>query len=317
MMTRSVKIGVSACLLGQPVRYDGGHKRSSLCTEVLVEHVEFTAICPERAIGLGTPREPIRLVGDPGSPRAVGTIDRQRDVSAALTSFGERMATELDDINGYILMQKSPSCGMEQVKVYQDNGHLAEGGGRGLFAAALMRCRPDLPVEEDGRLDDPVLRENFITRVFVHADWQQLQRSGLTHQVLISFHERYKYLLMACSREQYRLLGRAVAQSSTIPLVEFAPVYFKQLMNALKHPASRGNHCNVLQHLAGYLKRALNHSEKQKLQQSIEQYRVGTVSLIVPIALLKHHFRRYPDAYISRQAYLCPHPEGLGFRNAL
>ena len=317
MITSSVKIGISACLLGQPVRYNGGHKHSSLCTEILGRHFEFIGICPEQAIGLGTPRQPIRLVGDPAQPQARGTVDRQLDVSAELTAFGEQVATQLDDVSGYILMQKSPSCGMERVKVYQDNGYPAAGGGRGLFAAALMRARPDLPVEEDGRLNDPVLRENFITRVFVHADWQQLLRAGLTRQALICFHERYKYQLMASHREHYQLLGRAVAQSADTPLAEFAPAYFSQLMAALKNPASRGSHSNVLQHLAGYLKRALSPPEKQELQQLIEQYRVGTVPLVVPMTLIKHHFRRHPDDYIARQSYLRPHPEDLGLRNAL
>jgi uncharacterized protein YbgA (DUF1722 family)/uncharacterized protein YbbK (DUF523 family) len=312
-----IKIGISACLLGEPVRYNGGHKRSSLCAEVLAQHFEFIAVCPEQAIGLGTPREPIRLVGEPESPRAVGTVDPQRDVSEALTRFGEQMAEQLDDISGYILMQKSPSCGMERVKVYQDNSYPAAGGGRGLFAAALMRARPDLPVEEDGRLNDPVLRENFIARVFVHDDWQQLQRSGLTRQTLIHFHERHKYQLMASNREQYRVLGRAVAHSAAAPLAEFAPGYFRQLMEALKHPASRGSHTNVLQHLAGYLKRALSPAEKQELQQLIEQYRLGTAPLVVPLTLINHHFRRHPDAYIARQTYLQPHPQDLGLRNNL
>ncbi|MBF6622119.1 MAG: DUF1722 domain-containing protein [Pseudomonas stutzeri] len=315
--TDTIKIGISACLLGQPVRFNGGHKASQLCTDVLAQHFEFIALCPEQAIGLGTPRQPIRLVGDPQNPRALGTVNRELDVSEALSAYGQHAAEQLHDICGYILMQKSPSCGMERVKVYQDNGHPAEGGGRGLFAAALMRARPDLPVEEDGRLNDPVLRENFITRVFAYAEWQRLQRAGLTRKALITFHARYKYQLMATSRVQYQLLGRAVAQSADTPLQEFAPRYFSQLMAALKQPASRGSHSNVLQHISGYLKHALSSPEKQELQHLIQQYRLGVVPLVVPMTLIKHHFRRHPDAYIERQAYLQPHPENLSLRNAL
>lgn len=313
----TIKIGISACLLGQSVRFNGGHKESRLCSEILARHFEFVAVCPEQAIGLPTPREPIRLIGDPGNPQAVGSVHPELNVTDALTAFGEQTAEQLDDICGYILMQKSPSCGMERVKVYQDNGQPAAGGGRGLFAAALMRARPDLPMEEDGRLNDPVLRENFITRVFAYAEWQRLQRAGLTRRALITFHERYKYQLMATCREQYRQLGREVAQSAGIPLEEFAPRYFSQLMAALKQPASRGSHSNVLQHLSGYLKRALSAPEKQELQQLIEQYRTGIVPLVVPITLIKHHFRRHPDSYIDHQAYLQPHPEDLSLRNAL
>lgn len=317
MSSPSINIGISACLLGQPVRYNGGHKHSSLCNEILARHFKFTAICPEQAIGLGTPRQPIRLVGDPASPQARGSVDPELDVTDALSNYGAQIATQLDDISGYILMQKSPSCGMERVKVYGRNGYPAAGGGRGLFAAALMRARPELPVEEDGRLHDPVLRENFITRVFVYARWQALQRSGLTRQGLIQFHERCKYQLMASNREQYRELGRAVAHTGGMPLDEFAPVYFRQLMKALSKPANRGSHTNVLQHMSGYLKKALSSPEKQELQRLIDQYRTGVVPLVVPITLIKHHFRRHPDAYIERQAYLQPHPEELGLRNAL
>ncbi len=313
----TIKIGISACLLGQPVRYNGGHKASQLCKDVLSRHFQFVGLCPEQAIGLGTPRQPIRLVGDPQNPRARGTVNSELDVSEALSAYGQRAAEQLHDISGYILMQKSPSCGMERVKVYRDNGYPADGGGRGLFAAALMRARPDLPVEEDGRLHDPVLRENFITRVFAYAEWQRLQGDGLTRKALSGFHERYKYQLMATHREQYRTLGRAVAQSADTPLQEFAPRYFSQLMEALKQPASRGSHSNVLQHLSGYLKRVLSPADKQELHKLIDQYRIGIVPLVVPITLIKHHFRRHPHAYIERQAYLQPHPEELSLRNAI
>lgn len=312
-----LKIGISACLLGNPVRFNGGHKESRLCSETLARYFQFVPVCPEVGIGLGTPREPIRLVGDPAHPRALGSVHRTRDVSDALTAFGQRTAEQLDDICGYILMQTSPSCGMERVKVYQDNGALAAAGGRGLFAAALMRARPDLPVEEDGRLNDPVLRENFITRVFAYAEWQRLQQAGLSRRALYAFHARYKYQLMATCRPQYQALGRLLAESSRQPLKDVASRYFSQLMEALKHTASRGSHSNVLQHLSGYLKRALSADEKQELQHLIDQYRLGIVPLVVPMTLLKHHFRRHPDEYIAGQAYLQPHPEDLSLRNDL
>ncbi len=312
-----IKVGISACLLGQPVRFNGGHKASQLCREQLSRHFEFVGLCPEQAIGLGTPREPIRLVGEPDSPRAVGTVNQALDVSEALDAYGRQAAAELHDISGYILMQKSPSCGMERVRVYQDNGRLAMGTGRGLFANALMQARPDLPVEEDGRLVDPVLRENFIMRVFAYAQWQQLLHSGLTRKGLNDYHERYKAQLMATNQQAYRALGRAVAESASTPLAEFAPQYFSRLMGALKQPASRSSHSNVLYHLSGYLKRSLPAAERQELRALIDQYRLGTVPLVVPMTMLKHHFRRYPNAYIERQAYLQPHPEDLSLRNAL
>ncbi|QUE73977.1 DUF523 and DUF1722 domain-containing protein [Stutzerimonas stutzeri] len=312
-----IKVGISACLLGEPVRFNGGHKESRLCSETLARHFEFVPVCPEVAIGLGTPRQPIRLVGDPDQPRAVGSVHAELDVTDALSAYGRQVATELHDICGFVLMQKSPSCGMERVKVYQANGHPIEGGGSGLFAHALMQARPDLPIEEDGRLNDPVLRENFLTRIFAYAEWQRLVASGVTRKALVEFHSRYKYQLMATDPVQYKALGRLVATVGKQPLEAFAPSYFSQLMEALKKTASRGTHTNVLQHLSGYLKRDLGTQDKQELQRLIDQYREGVVPLVVPMTLLKHHFRRHPDRYVATQVYLQPHPEDLSLRNGI
>ena len=312
-----IKVGISACLLGEPVRFNGGHKESRLCSETLARHFEFVPVCPEVAIGLGTPRQPIRLVGDPDHPRAVGSVHAELDVTDALSAYGRQVATELHDICGFVLMQKSPSCGMERVKVYQANGHPIEGGGSGLFAHALMQARPDLPIEEDGRLNDPVLRENFLTRIFAYAEWQRLVASGVTRKALVEFHSRYKYQLMATDPVQYKALGRLVATVGKQPLEAFAPSYFSQLMAALKKTASRGTPTNVLQHLSGYLKRDLGTQDKQELQRLIDQYREGVVPLVVPMTLLKHHFRRHPDRYVATQVYLQPHPEDLSLRNGI
>ncbi len=311
------KLGISACLLGAPVRYNGGHKTSQLCHQILAEHFEFVPLCPEADIGLGVPREPIRLVGTPAAPRAVGTVHPERDHTQALRDYATRMASALPDICGYILMQKSPSCGLERVKVYHDNGYLAAESGSGIFAATLTRLRPDLPVEEDGRLHDPVLRENFLTRVFAYAEWQCLLQAGLSHKSISNFHARYKYQLMANHPEQYKALGRQLADLGRHDPQEIGPRYFNHLMAALKRCATRGTHSNVLQHLSGYLKRALSSEERQEIAQLIEQYRRGIVPLVVPLTLLKHHFRRHPNHYVAYQAYLQPHPENLSLRNAL
>ena len=315
--TGKPKLGISACLLGAEVRYNGGHKESRLCSRTLNEYFDFVALCPEVAIGLGTPREPIRLVGDPQAPRAVGTVNRAVDVTAPLAAYGERVAEEQTELCGYIFMQQSPSCGLHRVKVYQDNGRPSEPQGRGIFAQAFCARHPDLPVEEDGRLNDPILRENFITRVFAYAEWQQLLRQGLTRKALIDFHSRYKYLLMATHPMQYKALGRLLGNLAQHDLNELAPRYFSQLMEALKHCATRRTHSNVLQHLCGYLKQNLSREDKAEIQQLIGQYRQGVVPLVVPMTLLKHHFRRHPDDYIAQQVYLQPHPEDLSLRNAL
>ncbi|MBQ56270.1 MULTISPECIES: DUF523 and DUF1722 domain-containing protein [Pseudomonas] len=314
---RKPKIGISACLLGSEVRYNGGHKESRLCSRTLTEYFDFIGICPEVAIGLGIPREPIRLVGDPDAPRAVGTVDREFDVTAKLADYGSRMAGELTDISGYIFMQQSPSCGVNRVKVYQDNGRPSEPKGQGIFAREFCKRHPNLPVEEDGRLNDPVLRENFLTRVFAYAQWQQLCKDGLSRHRLIEFHSRYKYLLMATNPLQYKALGRLLGNMAKQELEPLAEHYFSELMRALKTCATRRTHSNVLQHLSGYLKQSLSSEEKQEMQQLIGQYRQGIVPLVVPLTLLKHHLRQHPDRYIAQQVYLQPHPENLSLRNAI
>ncbi|WGV18709.1 DUF523 and DUF1722 domain-containing protein [Pseudomonas putida] len=312
------RIAISACLTGHSVRYNGGHKASDLCRTQLEEHFDWLPVCPEVAIGLGVPRDPIRLVGDPEQPEVVGTRNPGMDLTGPLRTYGEQMAGELDGICGYIFMQKSPSCGLERVKVYQSNGHPAINGGRGAYAQAFCARRPDLPVEEEGRLHDPVLRENFISRVYAYADWQRLLAEGLSRGALVQFHSRYKYLLMANNPQAYRTLGRLLGSMNRDDDPQsIGPRYFSQLMQALRRCASRGTHGNVLQHLSGYFKEALTPQDKAELQAIINQYRQGVVPLVVPLTLLKHHLRKHPDPYLQQQAYLQPHPENLGLRNAV
>lgn len=311
------KIGISACLLGAPVRYNAGHKESRWCSRILVEHFEFVPVCPEVAIGLGTPREPIRLVGDKDHTQAVGTVNRDINVTAPLAAYGEQMAAELTDLCGYIFMQKSPSCGLERVKIYRDNGAPQREGGRGIYAQAFCARHPDLPVEEEGRLCDPVLRENFLVRVGAYAQWQALLAEGLTRRGLTEFHSRFKYQLMANNPLQYKVLGKLLGSMGRGNAEQIGPQYFSELMQALKRCATRGTHSNVLQHISGYLKRDIDAQDKQELQQLINQYREGIVPLVVPMTLLKHLFRIHPDPYIAQQTYLQPHPENLSLRNAI
>ncbi|MDN5673462.1 MAG: DUF1722 domain-containing protein, partial [Pseudomonas sp.] len=217
----------------------------------------------------------------------------------------------------YIFMQKSPSCGLERVKVYQDGGRPAELSGRGIYARAFCDAQPDLPVEEDGRLNDPVLRENFMTRVYAYSAWQALLKQGVTRRSLTEFHARYKYLLMAHHPVQYKTLGNLLGSLGKQDPMGIALQYFSELMKALKKCATRRTHTNVLQHISGYLKQAISAEDKQEVQQLIGQYLHGIVPLVVPLTLLKHHFRLHPHPYISRQVYLQPHPEDLSLRNAI
>ncbi len=313
-----VKIGISTCLLGENVRYDGGHKKDRFITGTLSNYFEFVPVCPEVAIGLGVPREPIRLVGTPDRMRVVGANDPALDVTDRLRAYGGRMARELDAISGYILKSRSPSCGMERVKLYPpDADGSPSNAGVGQYAQALMQHRPDLPVEEDGRLNDPVLRENFIERVFTYQRWQSLQGGGVTASRLVDFHTDHKFALLAHDQAGYRALGKLVADAGDGRIEDVAEQYIGRLMRSLKKPATRKNHTNVLQHIQGYLKTELDADDKAELVEVLGQYRLGRLPLIVPITLLRHHFRRCPDPYISRQTYMSPHPPELMLRNLI
>jgi len=312
-----IKVGISSCLLGQQVRYNGGHKLSTLCTGDLSRFFEFVPSCPEAGAGMGIPRPPIRLVGDPAAPRAVRVEDSSIDFTDALKQYSAQRIPELQDLCGYIFIKNSPSCGLFRVKVYRDNGTPQMESGRGIFANELTRAMPLLPVEEDGRLQDPVLRENFITRVFAWHNWHQLKEAGLSAKALTDFHARYKYTLMAHSPQDYQTLGRMLADAGRQEPTELGGRYFSALMQALQQKATRRSNTNVLMHIQGYLKKHLRPAEKQSMTAVIEQYRKGIVPLVVPVTLLRHHFHQHPDPYIERQAFLQPYPDELSLRNAL
>jgi uncharacterized protein YbgA (DUF1722 family)/uncharacterized protein YbbK (DUF523 family) len=281
--------------MGDPVRYDGGHKRSSLCHELIKDFFALEGICPEVGIGMGVPRKPIELVGDPKHPRAVGADDPNIDVTDALVAFARSTHARLADVSGYIFIERSPSCGLYSAK------------GRGIYAAEITRLEPNLPVEESGRLEDDALRECFVTRVFAYAHWQRLRAVGLTAQRLIAFHSRYKYLLMAHGAVAYREAGRLLADLSS-DVEDVATRYIALLMQALAKPATPGGHANVLQHLSGYFKTQLDAASRQELDRHVQAYRRGELPLVVPLTLLKHHLRAHPDAYVAAQVYLEPHP---------
>jgi len=316
-----IPVGISACLMGQAVRFNGSHKRSRFCTDTLSQYFDFVSICPEVAIGMGTPREPIRLVSEHAADnnvRAVGVTDSSIDVTDALAEYGARQAQQQQQLCGYTFMQKSPSCGLFGVKRYLANGH-PEGSTRGIYADAFCKAHPLLPVEEAGRLNDAALRENFMTRVFAYHDWQQFQAAGISRKGLISFHSRYKYLVMAHSMLHYKSMGRLLANLRDGNLHMLAQDYFVQLMTALAKPASRKMHTNTLMHLQGYLKQLISASDKAELSEIINQYRQGIIPLVVPLTLLKHHLNRYGESnqYACQQVYLNPHPYELGLRNAI
>lgn len=309
-----IRIGISSCLVGQRVRFDANHKQDNYILGTLGEFFEFVPVCPEVAIGMGVPRPTIRLLGDPEAPRAVGVKDNALDVTDKLRHYGRQQARALTDLTGYIFKSKSPSCGMERVKLYTDKGGVSS-KGTGLYAREFMAAHPLLPCEEEGRLGDPMLRDNWLERVFAWRRWQELNRQRLTARALVDFHTRHKLALMAHGPKHYKELGRMIADAGTGPVRPLADAYIEKFMAALSVRATPKRHTNVLHHLMGYLKQHIDSQDKQELLELIEAYRLGRVPRIVPITLLNHHFRRFPDDYIANQAYLHMCPEELKLRS--
>ena len=311
-----IRLGVSSCLLGEKVRFDGQHKHDSYITGILSRWFEFVPVCPEVELGLGIPREAIQLEGPLDNPRLVSVRNRE-DITNSMQTWCAQRIRELEDENlcGYILKAKSPSCGMERVKVFPAEGKMPIKKGRGMFADAFMQHFPNLPVEEEGRLHDAALRENFLERVFTLKRWREMMEQANTRSGLVKFHERHKYLLMAHSIPHYRALGRIVAELKGHPLKKIQQDYLDGLLHALHLRATVKKHVNVLQHLAGYFKKQLGADEKAELQELIDQYHQGYVPLIVPVTLMNHYVRKYNETYLKGQFYLFSGPIELQLRN--
>jgi uncharacterized protein YbgA (DUF1722 family)/uncharacterized protein YbbK (DUF523 family) len=311
----SVRIGVSSCLLGQKVRFDGGHKRDAFLVETFGPFVEWVPVCPEVEIGMGTPREAIHLVRR-GSDLSLVGVRSATDHTSSMRAWASRRVERLagEDLDGYILKKDSPSCGMERVKVHHPNGAPAR-NGRGLFAQVLMDRLPLLPVEEEGRLSDPALRENFVERVFAHGRLRQLFAGRWTVGALVRFHTSHKLTLLAHSQRAYVSLGRLVAGARAVPRETLRDEYRAAFMGALRILATRRRHVNVLQHMAGYFRETLDEESRSELAAAIEDYGNGLVPLIVPVTLVRHHVRRCQVTYLASQVYLDPHPKELMLRN--
>lgn len=310
-----IPVGISACLLGREVRHDGGHKHSRFCTQVLARHFQFRSICPELEAGLGVPRPAIHLRQFADGLRLIeskGTADH----TPAMQDFIRTVLPTLADLRGYILMAKSPSCGMERIRIHNEEGQVTSRDGRGMFAQSLMEAYPLMPVEEEGRLNDDALRENFIERVFAYDDWMQnVAGASLSARALIEFHTRHKFQLLAHSEKIYRELGPMLGDLKSEPLAQIADRYIHQFMTAMAKIVSRGSHVNALQHLMGYLRDALGDEDRKVLVEQIEAYHRGEVPLVVPMTLLRMAQRREPVDYLHTQQYLTPYPDELGLRN--
>ncbi|MDB4433416.1 DUF523 and DUF1722 domain-containing protein [bacterium] len=310
-----IKLGISACLLGEEVRYDGGHKLDRFLRDTLGGYVEFVPVCPEVEAGFNTPREPFRLVGDPDNPCFI-TVNSKVDHTQQMTEWSRKRAAELarEDLCGFIFKSGSPSSGMERVKVYTEKGMPVK-KGVGVFPRAFMERFPLLPVEEEGRLHDPGLRENFIERIFALGRWREICAQRKNRGRLVQFHARHKLLIMSHSQAHLTRMGRLVARAKDTPSGELYAEYQRLLLESLKLKATGKKHANVLRHIQGYFKRLLTGDEKREIGEVIENYRRGEYPLIVPITLLNHYVRKYEQPYLEEQFYLQPHPLELKLRN--
>jgi uncharacterized protein YbgA (DUF1722 family)/uncharacterized protein YbbK (DUF523 family) len=314
-MRTTIRVGISSCLLGEKVRWNGGHKLDPFLVDTLGRFVEYVPVCPEVECGFSVPREPFRLVGDVSAPRLV-TSNTGLDYTERMIRWARErvVALEKEDLCGFIFQSKSPSSGMERVKVYNQSGVPAK-KGVGIFAGVFMEHFPLLPVEEDGRLHDPTLRENFIERIFTFKRWRETLQEGKSHGHVVAFHTRHKMLLLSHSPQHLRMMGKLVAQIKAMPLEVFLEKFQRLLMEALHLKTTARKNANVLMHALGYFKKHLSGDEKQELLEIIELFRRSHVPLIVPVTLINHYVRKYDQPYLKEQYYLNPHPLELHLRN--
>ena len=315
----TIRVGISSCLLGNPVRYDGGHKLDRWLRDTLGAFVEWVPVCPEVEYGLPVPREALRLVGDPAEPRLV-TSRSGADHTAGMKAWAARRVEALagEGLCGFVFKSRSPSSGLRQVKVYPPGGGAPAATGIGIFARAFREGFPLLPVEDEGRLNDPGIRESFVERLFTLARWRAFLRDDGSAGGLVAFHTDHKLLVLAHSPRHYAALGRLVASAGSRgrrPAGALLDEYLATLLEALRLVATPGKNANVLQHAAGYFKRLLSADEKAELDEAIGAHRRGLVPLVVPVTLLAHYTRSYAEPYLARQHFLHPHPRELMLRN--
>jgi len=314
-MEEKIKLGISSCLLGDKVRYDGRDKMDHFLHDTLGRYIDWVPVCPEVECGLPVPREPMRLVGTPESYRLVTRNTGVDHTDRVLKWAGNKLKKlEKEGLCGFVFKSRSPSSGMRRVTIYTPAG-MPNDTGSGIFARAFMERFSLLPVEDERRLNDPKIRGNFIERVFVMRRWQEFNRHRRSVGNLIHFHTAMKLLVLSHSTKHYRLLGRLVADAKTLPLQKLYDEYFRILMEGLRLKATVKKNTNLLQHIMGYFKKELSQDEKEELAEVIRQYHGEQVPLIVPLSLIKHYVRKYQEPYLMNQYYLNPHPGELMLRN--
>lgn len=311
-----MKVGISSCLLGNNVRYNGGHAMDHYIHDILGKYVEWVPVCPEHECGLPVPREAMRLVGSKDSYRLV-TIKTKIDHTDRILAWAQQKNKELacEDLCGFIFKTRSPSSSMRGIKIYSPKGGQPLKRGVGLFARSFMEYFPYVPVEDEGRLHDAALRENFIERIFAFSRWKGFVNEKPTIKGLIKFHTDHKLMLMAHSPKSFSALGNLVAHAKGQNSNQILTDYITQFLEALKSIATVKKNTNVLQHCMGYFKNVLSKDEKNELVEIIDNYHNRLIPLIVPIVILQHYVRKYDEAYLKRQYYLNPHPTELMLRN--
>ena len=314
-MEKTIRLGISTCLLGENVRYDGGHKLDRFLTETLGQYVDYVPVCPEVECGLPVPRESMRLEGDPKRPRLVTSRTKQ-DLTERMVQWAEKRVAELEKENlmGFIFKSDSPSSGMERVRVYNEKGMPVK-QGVGMFARIFMDHFPLLPVEEEGRLHDPGLRENFIERIFAFKRWRDVRSGKEDRGALVDFHTQHKLLILSHSPKHYQAMGKLVAGAKAFPVKEVYGQYQSLFMESLGLKTTAKKNANVLMHMMGYFKEQLSPDEKQELLEIVDLYRQEYLPLVVPITLMNHYVRKYNQPYLKQQIYLNPHPMELQLRN--
>jgi len=314
-MEKKIKLGISTCLLGEKVRYDGGHKLDRFLTDTLGQYVEYVPLCPEVECGLPVPRESMHLEGNPDSPRLV-TSHTKQDMTERMVQWARKRVDELEkeDLCGFIFKSNSPSSGMGRVRVYDEKGMPVK-KGIGVFARIFMEHYPFLPVEDEGRLRDPKLRENFIERIFALKRWREILAKKESRGDLVDFHTKHKLLILSHSPKHYQMMGKLVAQAKDLALKELYLRYQTLFMEVLRLKTTPKKNANLLQHTMGYFREELSFDEKKELLEIIALYRKEYVPLIVPITLVNHYVRKYNQPYLKKQVYLNPHPLELQLRN--
>lgn len=313
----SIRIGISSCILGEKVRYDGGHKLDRYLADVFGKYAEWVPVCPEVEVGMGIPRPTVRLIQIEDRIHMISK--KGDDYTDEMNRYTQMRTAALasDHLSGYILKSGSPSCAMERMRFYDAEG-IPRGRRSGLYADGLLKAFPHLPIEDDGRLRDARIRENFVTRVFAHHRWMQMINEGLSRARLVAFHQSYKHHLMARNQVAARRLGRLVGTPQEYDTDEqLADAYFSEFMTAMKRTPSRRGHTNVLHHMSGYVSRVIDPEDRRELADMINQYRLERLPLIVPLIMLRHYARKYDIAYLQDQVYLDPHPDELMLLNQL